>query len=117
MKKNVLLLIIVTLSFQVDSLIAQKKVIETTIEVEGVCDNCKHRIENAAYVKGVKFAQWDKHTKKLKIAYKSDKITLEEIQKSIANAGHDSGEIKADSTSYAKLPACCAYRNKDIKTH
>lgn len=93
------------------------KVTETSFKVEGLCGQCKERIENAAYIKGVKFAEWDKKTKMLKVVFRKDKTTVETIQKAIAKAGHDTGEFKADDETYNNLPACCAYRSENVHTH
>lgn len=94
-----------------------KKTVETSIVVKGACNQCKERIENAAYIKGVKYAEWDKETKKLKLAYRSDKVSLDSIEYSIVKAGHDVGEKKADEEVYHALPACCKYRSEHIHTH
>lgn len=94
-----------------------KKTVETTFKVEGVCGQCKTRIENAAYIKGVKFAVWDKETKVITVAYRPAKTTIETIQKSIAKAGHDTEDLKANEESYHNLPACCSYRSEHIHDH
>jgi len=77
---------------------------------------CKERIENAALIKGVKFAEWDKETKLIKVVFKPDKTDALKIHKSIAAAGHDTEKEKAEDEAYKKLPACCAYRD-GVKTH
>lgn len=84
-----------------------------TVHVDGNCGDCKTRIENAAYIKGVKRAEWDKKTKELKLVYNSKKTTLEKVEQSIADQGHDAGTIKATKEAYDKLPACCAYHDVD----
>ncbi|HET8573535.1 MAG TPA: heavy-metal-associated domain-containing protein [Edaphocola sp.] len=92
---------------------SEKKKVETeTIHVSGVCDDCKERIENAAYISGVKRADWDKHTHELTVSFKTDKVTLQQIEQSIANAGHDAGQIRATDSAYKKLPSCCAYKDQ-----
>lgn len=89
------------------------KSVETTeFEVTGVCGMCKDRIEAAALgTKGVKLATWDQETQMLKVIYKTSKTNLNSIKQSVADAGHDTDTIKADDEAYAKLPACCAYRD------
>lgn len=82
-----------------------------TIKVKGTCGQCKKRIENAAYVPGVKRAEWDKSSKELVVTYKPSKTSLEKIEKSIAGTGHDAGSITASDTAYNKLPECCAYKH------
>ena len=78
--------------------------------VDGVCNMCKERIENAAYIKGVKHCEWNKDTEMLTVVYDPDKTDPDTVHKSIAAAGHDTEEMKADPEAYSKLPACCAYR-------
>lgn len=95
--------------------LAQSKVTEDTITVEGVCDMCKKRIEEAAYGKGVKFATWDKQTKKLVIAYRSDKTNLQAIEERIATAGHNTQNVPARRDDYDSLPDCCRY--EELHTH
>lgn len=81
--------------------------------VEGNCNMCKERIENAAKeVIGVISAHWDKEEKIIHLQYDSDKTNEKEISKSIANKGHDTETIKADNDTYIQLPACCQYRKQ-----
>lgn len=92
---------------------AQDKTVKTeTIAVRGNCEECKKRIENAADIKGVKLAVWDETTQIVTVTYKTDKVTLEQIEKAIAANGHDVNGLKADDASYNKLPSCCKYRDK-----
>ena len=84
-------------------------------KVEGVCEQCKKRIEDAAYVKGVKTAEWNPDTRDLYLRYDSTKTNTEIILKSVAKAGHDNELFKADDADYAKQPKCCRY--KTVKKH
>ena len=89
-----------------------QNVMHETFEVSGNCGMCKDRIENAANsLKGVSSASWDISTKKIHIEYNSSIITLDDVQKAIADAGHDNGKYKASDEVYDKLPECCLYRN------
>ncbi len=88
-----------------------KKLETTSFEVSGVCGMCEERIEAAALIKGVKFADWDRTTQQIKVVYKTKKVDLATIQQAIADAGHDAGEIKAGDTAYQELPGCCLYRD------
>ena len=110
--KKILLIIAV---FTYTASYAQKKedpIKETAFKVECVCGMCEKRIEEAALrTKGVKLADWDKKTKDLKVVYNSEKVKLEEIQLAVSVVGHDTPTTQADSTSYAKLPDCCRYRD------
>ena len=111
--KNIIVLIISVFAFTAGfSQEKSKGVVENTFKVEGVCDMCKERIENAALrTKGVKFAEWDKETKDLKVAYNASKVTEEEIEKAIAAAGHQTPNTTSDSTAYSNLPGCCKYKD------
>lgn len=86
-----------------------------SIPVEGACNMCEKRIEDAAYIKGVKRAEWDKNSKQLKLVYNRKKTSIDQIAKSVAQAGHTAGEHSASEESYTKLPACCAYR--EVEAH
>jgi len=98
--------------------IASKKDIRTdTIHVDGNCNMCKSRIEDAALIKGVKKATWDKYKDQLIVIYDADKTTLLTIEKSIAKVGHDTPNCKADDKVYSKLPKCCLYREGGAHTH
>lgn len=84
-------------------------------KVHGTCDQCKERIENAAYVKGVKRCEWNKQTEKITVVYNPQKVDLITIHKSIAEAGHSTSKTEANADAYNKLPKCCAYRNGEHK--
>ena len=96
---------------------ATKNIITDTIHVDGNCNMCKNRIEDAALIKGVKKAVWDKQTDKLVVVYDADKTSLMKIEKSVAAVGHDTPNFKADDKVYNKLPKCCLYRDPNAKTH
>lgn len=81
------------------------------IKVEGVCNSCKKRIEAAAYIPGVKQASWEKTSGILTVTYKSSKTDPNTISKAIAAKGHSTEAVKADRSTYEKLPACCAYES------
>ena len=76
-----------------------------------MCGMCKKRIEDAAFIKGVKFAEWDKKTGMLTVVYKSDKTTEDDIHKSLAKVGHATEKVDADEKSYDALPDCCKYKD------
>jgi hypothetical protein len=84
---------------------------QASFQVEGVCKMCKKRIENAALISGVKMAQWDLESGMLTVYYNSGKTSLMEIQKAVAQKGHDTEQVKASEEAYQKLPGCCAYRD------
>lgn len=90
---------------------AQNKLQTDTLAVTGVCEMCQKRIEKAAFIKGVKLAEWDKNTQKLSVIYKTKNTNLDQIATAVALAGHDNGKKNAPNSAYAELPDCCAYRH------
>lgn len=93
-----------------------KSIATCEFTVEGVCEMCKARIEEAALIKGVKMAEWDKSTGILKAVYREDKVSEKEIHEAIAAAGHATDQVTADEKAYANLPECCAY-NGGVHKH
>ena len=91
-------------------------VVTNKYTVNGVCDKCKKRIEEAAYLKGVKYADWNVDTHVLTVKYDSTKTSADLILQRVAKAGHDSEHFKATDDDYNKLPSCCMYRS-GIKKH
>ena len=115
--KNIILVtLILSLNLTLSAQDKNKKVTTAEFKVNGVCNMCKDRIENAAIIKGVKFAEWNKQTDSLKVIYRTDKVTIDEIHKSIAKVGHSTDKEEANMDAYNKLPACCAYMD-DAKKH
>jgi len=93
---------------------AQNKDLDTTtFRVEGICGMCQDRIENAAYIKGVKKVSWDKETKIMTAIYKPSKVTPQQIGQSVADAGHDNDYAKATPEAYSKIHDCCLYREME----
>jgi len=84
-----------------------------TFKVNGVCDMCKHRIENAVKkLPGIWSADWDVDSKTLMVKYNRSKINPNKIQQQIADAGHDTEKFKTADNVYAELPDCCHYQRK-----
>lgn len=108
------ILILTAMLFVSSISFSQKKVIETSLKVDGVCGMCKERIEAALDTVGVKYAEWDLDTKILKIAYKTDKYTIEDISNILAQVGHDTETIKATDEAYSMVDACCKYRDPEV---
>jgi len=82
---------------------------ETSFKVSGQCEMCEARIEKAALdVNGVKTANWSKETKMLKVTYNGD-VKKKDVEKAIANVGHDTPDFKASNEVYNALPGCCKY--------
>ena len=113
MKRLIVFLTIVTSSFFVLAQEKEKDVVTEKYKVEGNCNMCKKRIENAAFVKGVKRAEWDKKTHELTVVYKPSKTNAEAILGSVAKVGHSSDKVEANTADYKKLPECCQYRDHE----
>ena len=81
------------------------------INVQGLCEMCKERIEKAAKeIGGVSSASWDQKAKQLHLNFDPTKTNLDAISKAVAKAGHDTDKYKADKAVYDTLPDCCKYR-------
>ena len=107
MKTIISILIAIRISCFVN---AQKAQTDTlNFKVEGVCEMCKQRIEEASLIKGVKSAKWDKGTGILTAIIRPDKVTEDDIHKSISNVGYTTSKVKATEAAYKKLPKCCRY--------
>jgi len=88
----------------------QRKIEKATFTVDGVCNQCKKRIEDAALIKGVRSSNWDKESQTLEVYYRTKYTNQEEIEKAISQQGHSTENMEADSAAYENLPPCCAYR-------
>lgn len=106
MKKLFVLILVLFTSL---TTFAQSDLKTEKIKVDGNCDMCKKRIENAAYIKGVKRADWNETDHLLTVTYRSHKTNKETIEKSVAKAGHNTEDVKATEADYKKLPECCQY--------
>lgn len=93
----------------------ESKVIDTQFKVYGNCDQCKTRIEKALKINEVKYAKWNKSTKMLRVVFENT-LTADSLQKRLASVGHDTDKYKSADETYANLPKCCLYRDKNI-TH
>ena len=82
-------------------------------KVNGVCEMCRHRIENAILKSdGIWSANWEEGSKTLVVKYNKLKTDPDKIQQVIASVGHDTNKFKAPDNSYAALPDCCHYTRK-----
>lgn len=95
---------------------AQNKNAKATLKVDGVCEMCKKRIEDACIkTKGIKSANWNVKSHELKLVYNEQKTDLETIKKNIVAVGHDTEGMKATDEVYDKLHGCCKYRDEKIR--
>lgn len=109
---------IVLLIFMIGSasMFAQDRNAKASFHVDGVCMMCKDRIEKAGITsKGVKFANWNLETQELQLIFNETKTDLKTIQSNILQAGHDLDSLKASDEAYARLDACCKYRDPEIR--
>ena len=94
---------------------SQNNTYKTTIEVNGVCNMCKKRIEKACLkTKGVKTAIWNLKTHELNLIYNPNRTSLKAIKSNIAAVGHDTKSLKATNEAYSQLYPCCKYRDPNI---
>jgi copper chaperone CopZ len=106
-----MMLLFVALSTQAQE--KKNKNAKYEFEVNGNCEQCKKRIEKAAFsVSGVKSADWyiDDHI--LHLIINEEKCSLLDVKKAIAEVGHDTDEVKATDEVYEKLHTCCKYDRK-----
>ena len=84
-----------------------------TFKVYGNCNMCKNRIESALLKnQNIKKASWDVQTKMLTVVYDPKMISLDTIQKIVADAGHDTDKVKTSDATYKNLMGCCQYPRK-----
>lgn len=85
---------------------------DTTVSftVQGVCGQCKQRIQKALKIKGVSTSSWNTETKIVTITYRPSLIGLDQLHHTIAAVGHDTEKEKAPDAVYKALPDCCHYR-------
>lgn len=111
--KNIIIILVVLIGMSAQAQEKKNKNAKYTVEVNGNCEQCKKRIEKAAYnVDGVKSANWNVETHKLNLIVNEEKTSLSAVKKAIVNVGHDTEEAKASDETYAKLHSCCQYDRK-----
>ena len=107
MKKLLTFALVATLGISAQ---AQNKNAKHDLHVKGNCEQCKERIEKAAYgVKGVKVATWDVDTHNLHIVLNETKNNLDAVENAIVAVGHDTNAKRADDKVYENLHSCCLY--------
>jgi mercuric ion binding protein len=109
--------LIIVLVFLVGTVgFSQSKNAKVTLDVDGVCEMCKKRIETACIkTKGVKSAVWNVDTHELKLVFNEFKTDVNTIKKSIVTVGHDTEGMKASDEAYNSLHGCCKYRDEKIR--
>lgn len=84
----------------------------STFKVWGNCEMCNETIEESLKINGVLDSKWDTETKAMVISYDTAKISLDQIQKTIASVGYDTENYKGSDIAYKDLPECCQYDRK-----
>ena len=111
--KNIIIILVALIGFSAQAQDKKNKNAKHTVEVNGNCEQCKKRIEKAAYaVAGVKSAVWDIESHKLSLILNEEKTSVADVQKAVAKVGHDTEETKATDKDYANLHSCCQYDRK-----
>lgn len=107
--KKLIFLFIAIAGISVSGSAQSKKPVTVKIATPTVqCEQCKKRIEN--YMKredGVTKVVVNYKRKETTVTYLPDRTNIENVKTSIANAGYDAGDIKANEDSYKELPTCC----------
>lgn len=84
--KNLIILFLMTISFTLIEAKEKPKVKEVSFECSLDCHKCKTKIEGSiAYEKGVKYVNADVATKIVKIKYREDKNSEEDLKKALEN--------------------------------
>jgi copper chaperone CopZ len=110
MKKIILIMLISLVGITTQAQEKKSKNKKVEFAVAGNCGMCKKRIESAAFsVKGVKSANWNEDLKDIHLIIDENKCSVEQVQKAIAKAGHDTSKIKASDKDYDNLHGCCKY--------
>jgi len=113
MKKFTIILLLTFIGFSVQAQQKKNKNARYDVEVNGNCEQCKKRIEKAAFsVPGVKSAEWHIDDHVLHLILNEEKSSLAEVKKAIAKAGHDTDDVKATAEDYDRLHSCCKYERK-----
>jgi mercuric ion binding protein len=112
--KTLRLFSLVTIFLSIASIaVAQQKT--ENIPVSGNCGMCKAKIEKAAKDAGATTANWNVKTKTITIKFNSSTTNAARIQQSIADAGYDTKDFKANDEAYNKLHSCCQYDRSTAK--
>ena len=112
MKKIIIIIVFAITGFSVQAQQKNKNA-KYDIAVNGNCEQCKKRIEKAAFtVPGVKSANWNIDDHILHLILNEQKNSIIDVKKAVAKAGHDTDEVIATSEDYENLHSCCKYRTK-----
>lgn len=106
--KNILAISIVFFSFQLTPNLGD--IIKESFRVKGNCLMCKTTIENSVKsLDGISSFKWNPTKQLVIVRFDTEVITLEEIQKAVADSGYDTPSFKATDEDYENLHHCCKY--------
>lgn len=99
-----LLLFVALLGFIAMAAPPEKIIIQTNAQ----CEMCRINIEGKLLaLEGVKKAELDMVTKKVKIKYDDKKIDAATLRQAIANTGYNADDVPARPKAQQALAACC----------
>ncbi len=86
------------------------------IQTNAICGMCKTNIESSlAALAGVKSAELDLVTKKVKIKYDQEVLDPATLRQAIANTGYDADDVPARPKAQEALAACCKPKKMEGK--
>ncbi|MEM6397353.1 MAG: heavy-metal-associated domain-containing protein [Bacteroidota bacterium] len=109
MKFTILLFVgLLGFSFSPASNNVSERIEKATIKTSAICEMCKMRIEEVVKeLDGLVSANLDLVSRKLRVRYDADVLTVEDIRQAISNAGYKADEVLADKEAFDQLPGCC----------
>lgn len=113
--KNLLMMLVMffTITTTANAQEKKNKNAKHNVEINGNCEDCKKRIEKAAYsVSGVKSAIWNIESHNLQLILNEEKTSVADVKKKVAEIGHDSDDFFASDEVYDNLHHCCKYDRK-----
>ena len=101
--KNLVMIVLLVFPF-----FAKAQNTEIVITTTAVCQECKEAVEKALMdEKGVKFAELDSDTKKVRVVYNASKTNPDQLRKAITLVGYDADDVPADPEAFKRLSPCC----------
>lgn len=81
---------------------------KVTIQTNAICGMCETNIESGLLaIEGVKKADLDLVTKKVKIKFDADLVDVATLRQAIANVGYNADDVPARPKAQEALAACC----------
>ena len=100
--------LIISVLLMITAQVSKAQQSEIIIQTTAQCNDCKETIEKALMQeKGVRFAELDIKSKKVKVVYNSKKTTPEQLRTAISMVGYDADSVEADPKAVERLKPCC----------